>query len=58
VFPLLDRRSVNLTEVQLPRVKNINGNLSIVIINSAIAQIEKRESINKSATRDYIRMTK
>lgn len=59
VFSLLERTSVILTEVQLPSVKNINGNLSIIIIDSAIAQIEKkRESINKSATRDYRCMTK
>lgn len=41
VFSLLERTSVILTEVQLPSVKNINGNLSIIIIDSAIAQIEK-----------------
>jgi len=55
VFSFLERTSVILTEVQLlPSVKNINGNLSIIIIDCAIARIEKnRESINKSATRDY-----
>lgn len=45
MFPLLDRRSVILTEVQLPSVKNINGNLSIVIINSAIAS--NRKNVNQ-----------